>query len=442
MPVIKETDINVASDIGQVLIDAGGSVKINEPLTYFKPEAKINKWNKHKPIPLAVNFCQDYNSAEPNYDEDWWKTNHCGLKIPYNSSASGVPSNMTLYLGYLAYMASQQNTPIPNYTYLLPTGGTEQPFRLGDFRGYNTDAEQPFTTVIGNFDKICVNGWINRSENNELSLSIVRNNSVGGIGLADLVAYPNGYRFIAEIYVYGNGEIPGYLNGLAPSKHLIFDQPISNDNQTIVYKLDGANDNKNIVVVLGVQRVVNGNPIAGEGFICPWTENSKPFMYSFSQYYDFVLKVAPKRFALQTTSLTWVNIPNNTWVNTIASTIILELEVERKAESYYVVGEHYSGVQSGAQTVMLKTLNTGGAPSLTPVIGIPCNSSGQIMGNRHILIEPKTDTITTSTIYMLFSSTLTKAGQNYSISLQASQDNGTTWSNPIVSMNVYINKTN
>ena len=441
MAVIGTSNISV-QNIGTVLNEAGGSVNINQPLTFFTTSAKINKWSKHKPIPLAVKFCQDYNSAEPDYDADWWKENHCGLKLPFNNTASGVPSNMTQYLGYLAYMASQVNTIVPNYTYTLPTGGAEQPFRLGDFRGYNTDAEQPFKTAIGNFNSICVNGYINRSENNKLALSISRNNSFGGIGLADLLVYPNGYYFIAEVYIYGNGEIPGYLNGLAPSKHLISDQPISNDNITMTYKLDGANDNKNIAVILGVQRVVSGKPIAGEGFICPWTENEKPFMFSFTQYYDFVLKLTPKRFALQTTSLTWVNIPNSTWVNTIASTIILELEIERKAESYYVVGENYSGVQSGAQTVMLKTLNTGGAPSLTPVVGIPCNSSGQIMGNRHVFIEPKTDSVTTSTIYMRFEYTFTKIGQNYAISLQASQDNGATWSNPIVSMNVYINKTN
>lgn len=445
MAVIPTTSVDLSTEVGQVLKDAGGSVDINQPLTYFTEAAKINKWSKYKPVPLKANFVQDFDSSASDYDADWWKGGSgsaCGLIIPYNNDNSGVPTNYRQYLGYLAYMASIGASTVPNYTYVLPTGGESQPLRLGDFRGYNTNAEQPFTTGISSFDSICVDGYINRSEHNKLSFFIRRNNSVYGLQVTDLVAITSSYYFVAEIYIYGNGEIPGFLNGLAPTKYLICSAPINGDNQTITYELDGANDNKNIQVVFGVQRIVNGSPTAGDGFICPWTNNEKPFLFSFKQYYDFVLKVTPKRFALVTTSLSWVNIPNATTVNTIASSIILELEVERKANGYYIVAEHYSGVQSGATTVMLKSLNTGGAASLTPVIGAPCNSSGQTYGNGHIFIEPKTDTVTMSTIYVLFSYTFTKVGMNYSFSLQASQDNGATWSNPVVSMTVNINKTN
>lgn len=445
MAVIPTTSVDLSTEIGQVLNDAGGSVNINQPLTYFTESAKINKWSKYKPVPLKANFAQDFDSSASDYYADWWKGDigvSCGLKIPFNNDNSSVPSNYRQYLGYLAYMAIQSSTSVPNYTYVLPTGGADQPFRLGDFRGYNTNAEQPFTTTIGNFDKICVDGYINRSENNKLSLSIKRNNSVNGLGVSDLVALSNNYYFVAEIYIYGNGEMPGYLNGLKPNEYLICDQPINDDNQTITYNLDGANDNKNFSVVLGVQRIVNGNPVSGEGFICPWTDDNKPFMFTFKQYYDFILNVTPKRFALVTTSLSWISIPNSTTVNTIASSIIIELEVERKADSYYFVAEHYSGVPTDSQTIMLKTINTGGAPSLTPVIGAPCNELGQTYGNGHVFIEPKTETVTTSTIYVLFSYTFTEVGMNYSLSLQASQDKGATWSNPTMYMTINVNKTN
>lgn len=437
MAVIGTSNINV-QDIGTVLNEAGGSVNINQPLTFFTTDANINKWAKYKPVPYAKNFCQAFDSSRADYDANWYKGDvgvDCGVKIPYTDR---------LYLGYLAYSASVSGSTVPNYTYTLPTGGAEQPFRLSDFAGYNTDAEQPFTTGITGFADICVNGYINRSENNKLTFFIHRSNSVNGLNVTDLVASSvlSSYYFVAEVYVYANGEYPGLLSGLAPTKYLVCSEPISGDNQTITYELDGDNDNKNFYVVFGVQRIVDGSPVAGEGFICPWTDGSKPFLFSFKQYYDFVLSVTPKRFALVTTSLSWVSIPNSTTINTTASSIIVELEVERKAESYYFVAQNYSGVATGATTVMLKTLNTGGAPSLTPVIGAPCNSSGQTYGNGHILIEPKTDTVTTSTIYFLFSSTFTTAGMNYAFSLQASQDKGATWSDPVVYMNVYINKTN
>lgn len=445
MAVIPTTSVDLSTEIGQVLNDAGGSVNINQPLTYFTESAKINKWSKYKPVPLKANFAQDYDSSAPDYDADWWKGDigvSCGLRIPFNSSAaSGVPSNRIQYLGYLAYMVKQGSTSVPNYTYVLPTGGADQPFRIGDFRGYNTNAEQPFTTAIDGFDYICVDGYINRSEYNKLTLSIKRNNSVNGLGVKDLMPSSD-YYFVAEVYIYDNGEMPKYLSGVAPNKHLICSSPLNNDNQSITLELEAADDNKNFDIVLGVQRVVNGTPTAGTGFICPWTSDNMPFMFSFKQYYDFILNVTPKRFALVTTSLSWVSVPNSTWINTTASSIIIELEVERKAERYYFIAQHYSGVPTDATTVMLKSLNTGGAPSLTPVIGAPCNSSGQTYGNGHVLIEPKTETVTTSTIYILFSSTFTKAGQNYSFSLQASEDKGTSWSNPVAYMNVYVNKTN
>ena len=106
------------------------------------------------------------------------------------------------------------------------------------------------------------------------------------------------------------------------------------------------------------------------------------------------------------------------------------------------MAEHYSGVPTDRETIMLKTINTGGAPSLTPVIGAPCNELGQTYGNGHVFIEPKTETVTTSTIYVLFSYTFTKVGMNYSLSLQASQDKGATWSNPTMYMTINVNKTN
>lgn len=120
MAVIPNTDVNV-QDIGQVLNSAGGSVNVNQPLTYFTASAKINKWAKYKPVV----FSQDF----PDRSSEWWKADDgwCGFN----------PVTTTSHINLVKNYKSNSNT----WDYkLIPQG---KPYRLGDFAGYYTDA-QPF----------------------------------------------------------------------------------------------------------------------------------------------------------------------------------------------------------------------------------------------------------------------------------------------------------
>lgn len=71
---------------------------------------KINMLSKHKPVRLAT----DNTDSNPN----WWKTsnNMCGINIPV--------------------LASIRDVTTANWTYEKPRGGSAEPYRLGDFRGY------------------------------------------------------------------------------------------------------------------------------------------------------------------------------------------------------------------------------------------------------------------------------------------------------------------
>lgn len=118
MAVIPNSDIQLATDIGQVLNSAGGSVDVNQPLTYFTESAKINKWCKNKPMRINKDF---------DITEDDKRNANYGLSIP---TAKG----------------SAEATKSDNYDYLMPRGGSSEPYRLSDFIRYDTNCIKPIKT--------------------------------------------------------------------------------------------------------------------------------------------------------------------------------------------------------------------------------------------------------------------------------------------------------
>ena len=79
MAVIPNSDIQLATEIGQVLNSAGGSVDVNQPLTYFTESAKINKWCKNKPMRINKDF---------DITEDDKRNANYGLSIPTAKSSA------------------------------------------------------------------------------------------------------------------------------------------------------------------------------------------------------------------------------------------------------------------------------------------------------------------------------------------------------------------
>lgn len=131
--VLPEKDLHF-SDIRDTLNSDGGLVN-NDVASAFKEAANINVWSKHKPVRLAVNFCQDFDSSAPNYNSIWWKSHNgnCGL----------IPLRLSSYYDIAENMDGDMN----GWIYELPTGGSAAPFRLGDFARYYKNAEPPYSKL-------------------------------------------------------------------------------------------------------------------------------------------------------------------------------------------------------------------------------------------------------------------------------------------------------
>ena len=128
MAVIKKTNINLMTDIRDVLNSAGGNVG-NSVETFFQLDANLNMWSKYKPV-VATELFLDTDKRWKGAD------GKCGLTIPsYNSPSS---------------FRSAAKAGYTMWKYTPPLGGTEEPMRTGDFRGYCTDAYNPLGMVASN----------------------------------------------------------------------------------------------------------------------------------------------------------------------------------------------------------------------------------------------------------------------------------------------------
>lgn len=119
MAIIPSTGVELVPEVGQVLQSAGGVVNVYYAPSYFTKDAKINKWARFKP--------EDYKS-DYALSEHERKMNNFSFDV---LSITGVITTL---------FANAANS----WAYKLPKGGVNSPYRLGDFRGYNTEAQPPF----------------------------------------------------------------------------------------------------------------------------------------------------------------------------------------------------------------------------------------------------------------------------------------------------------
>lgn len=132
MAVIPDTNINLATNIRDVLNAAGGSVN-NNVGSFFSASAKINKYSKYKPVRHVELF---------RLNDNLYKEANYGYRIP-------DPVNLSAYVNGVKGSSIPSQWAKPDdasyeiqhgWYYQLPTGGNSQPYRLSDFIGYNTDA--------------------------------------------------------------------------------------------------------------------------------------------------------------------------------------------------------------------------------------------------------------------------------------------------------------
>ena len=163
--IIPNTDINLATEVRDVLNGAGGKVG-NDIMSFFTPDANINYWNKHKPLPLSVDFCQDFDKSKPNYNQYWWKgeDGFCGLRPREGFAVTSLPGII--------------DGKLNGWVYVLPSGGPNSPYRLGDFAGYNTNAlpmvhslQVPSVVSVKQTTMISITAFITKPNPESITLS-------------------------------------------------------------------------------------------------------------------------------------------------------------------------------------------------------------------------------------------------------------------------------
>ena len=114
-------------------INAAGGHATNDLMSFFSAE-NIAEGSPRKPIVLAQDFAQDFDSTKPNYSANFWQD---GGKYGWRFDNAKVTGSQSPFLDVYNKYDGDMN----GWQRSLPTGGSSSPYRLGDFLGYMTDAE-------------------------------------------------------------------------------------------------------------------------------------------------------------------------------------------------------------------------------------------------------------------------------------------------------------
>lgn len=123
MAVVPNTNVNLATNVRDVLNGAGASVG-NEVKAYFSSSVIKAWWSKFKPtIYPNADFLDD--------DRRWQGYNGlCGF------------TNASVFFNTVDALVNAYKNKA-TFVYDVPQGTASEPMRLGDFRGYKTDAKPP-----------------------------------------------------------------------------------------------------------------------------------------------------------------------------------------------------------------------------------------------------------------------------------------------------------
>lgn len=122
-------DLNTIRDA----INAAGGNATNDLMSFFTA-ANVAEGSPRKPIVLAQDFAQDFDSTKPNYLPNFWQD---GGRYGWRFDNAKVTGSQSPFLDVYNKYDGDMN----GWQRALPTGGANSPYRLGDFLGYMTDAE-------------------------------------------------------------------------------------------------------------------------------------------------------------------------------------------------------------------------------------------------------------------------------------------------------------
>lgn len=179
-----------AVDIRDTLNAYNGNVS-NKTTSFFKPEANINRWSKHKPI--VVNKAPEYIRFI-KFDDEIWDNQPGEAPTEYIGL---TPNTQPDKLAIVWNGCSEEDW----FKYELPTGGQSSPLRMGDFRGYRADATSPFKSFTSDTSSI---GGEGAEVNFELVMRYHLNDELaeadgGMLSLSDMAVFKDEevYTFVA-----------------------------------------------------------------------------------------------------------------------------------------------------------------------------------------------------------------------------------------------------
>lgn len=424
-------------DIRDTLNADGGFVN-NDVASAFKGTANINKWSRHKPVRLAVNFCQDFDSSAPNYDAEWWKgtSRTFGLKIPYLSATTRLNDEAYKIINYMPGM-------LPNYIYELPRGGESEPLRIGDFAGYKKDAGIPFTTTVSGYPYTDTPAEVNMFSTNKLLFSLYYEPGNQDFTIMDFLQGRNDYYLVVEFY-----KDPFYQGN--PFLKIHSTSPITSTSPvTVSVDLDGRfSGGGTTTAIMGVQRMIDSEYISEGTFFPPWIDTSGsitgskkeyPFLryFSFVNYFDRQLYGISMR--LNRVDSTEYLLPNLDYVVTFNSSLYIKFKMSRDEKRLLVVSNETSYSPSGVSKIRFRAKTQGDTTAIT-AFGYPMvlNSDDNYLASTDYIDVPSGDKDEYTEFYLEFRNLLLNNGYVNSLIIEVSIDNGSTWVNAS-SLSVYLN---
>lgn len=412
MAIIPNTDVNLAGNIRDVLNSAGGNVT-NEVITFFQERARLNKWSRHKPTPYRQNFDLDFS-----YDVTRTAGLVWSMRMPKQPASDS-------YFNKFCFAILSGSYEDKNWTYVLPAGGEAEPLRLGDFRLYNTNAAQPFTTGISNFTRE-LNVF-----NQDSFTAFCMMNQGSEFTLKEFFGAFTQYRLVVECYVE---EGTPFYAMIAPTYRQVSTKNIVDVTDWADYVKIMLKDimpsisqlvGKTVHTFIALQNIYSsGNPEPGTGTVAPWDRsvNQIPFYKAvyIKNYFDRETKLVAAAFTLS----------NPTWYpreQTISATFtgtrvfVAKMRIERKERGMYILSENSNySPSSGDGRIKIRCTVAQGTYGNTQ-FGYPANSS--LQKTEWIYIEPSSVAGQFQEFYMVFDSLL-KIGTAKYIVFEATPNSG------------------
>lgn len=147
MAVVPKTNINLATHIRDAINEAGGSAT-NEVITFFDKE-NINPYSLEKP--MSVKGVSGLSSTMIELTEEDKRKCNYGYSMPSNATLI----ELTSYVRNGVVPNTWQNSDLGfGWFYNPPTGGSTDPYRLADFKGYDSLQKTAFTFTLDGINEV------------------------------------------------------------------------------------------------------------------------------------------------------------------------------------------------------------------------------------------------------------------------------------------------